>query len=601
MNFRSLPRATKWPTLAGLSLGVFLAALDQTVVSTVGPLIEKQLQFTPQSYPWMTTAYLLGSTVPVPLYGQLSVRFGRKAVFLAGLTIFWLASVLCGLSQSAEQFIAARVLQGVGSAALYTTAFTALADLFESQERSRSVALLSGVLAMATVVGPLLGGFAADADGWRWVFFLNLPVGLIAGTIISIKMPTLKPNLWARTQVDAVGALLLAFGVVPLLLVASLGRNERDVTPGSFAWTSVPSLMLLGLVLVFLTLFLFWQTRVAHPLIDLTALRTRATAVSLAASFLLATVFLAPLLFLPLFLLNVTQVSHTISGLTVTPLVAGLVAGNVLTGYILSKSDRLRRMLTCTLAWLLAALLWMAWTLSVNSSQGLLTLQMFAVGVGLGPAIPLYTLAVQRTVAVEAVSMATATITFVRQLGGTLGVALLGSLFASELSSRLQQDFEAVARTAPQPLAEQLRASGLVELGKARSQQEAMQRFDEKALFATLHQRLETARDVSRRALDGERLARLAVQNSAFAPQWLIDALDDDDLVADPPRVERLKGRLYAELAELETMSTDAVGRAVSFGKMSMTEVLRRLLWRCSLISLGALLLTRLLPRSFVR
>ncbi len=512
---------TVW-TLLGLGVGLFLAGLDQTVVATVGPLIQSELQFSAQRYVWMTTAYLLGSTVPVPLYGQLSTRWGRKAVFLFGLVLFVVASCWCGLAGSPWSLVAARAVQGVGSAALFTTAVTSVADLFAPQQRPKYVAWLSAVVAVSSVAGPLLGGFAADHGSWRWVFWVNLPLGAMSVLLCLWKMPNLRPPSGQRMPIDWLGVWWLSVSVIPLLLWASLGRNETQSGQFGFAWASFTSFFLLAGSSVAAVLYVrsTWQSE--NPLIDLKALASARAMVALVASFCLASLFLAPLVFLPLFMVYVRGVTHVASGLTVTPLVLGVVLGNVVSGQVVARFKVYRPMMIAALVVLVSAFTWLSVTLSVDGSTAEVTAQMLLLGFGFGPALPLYTLVVQESVKPSQVSMATATVTFVRQLGGTLGIALLGSLFASDLSMRLKNDVEDTVNSLPAEVSKRLGSSQWLQRGFEETEGATALRIDPEAYQATAARKLDAAAAVARRALAGEWLAGVAIQNSGLADEWLI-------------------------------------------------------------------------------
>jgi MFS family permease len=226
MALPELTTAQKAFTMLGALLGMLLAALDQTIVATAGPDIQKSLAIPAGLYVWITTSYLVASTVLVPIYGKLSDLYGRKRILLAAIGIFLTGSLACGLSRTAEQLIAARVVQGLGSAGLFTSAFAVVADLFPPAERGKWQGLFGAVWGVSSVVGPLAGGFITDTFGWNWTFFVNLPIGGVAIFLIVARMPALRRTLAARPKLDIAGALALAVAAVPLLLALSLGHAE---------------------------------------------------------------------------------------------------------------------------------------------------------------------------------------------------------------------------------------------------------------------------------------------------------------------------------------------------------------------------------------
>ena len=273
-----LTSSQKRQALVGMLLAMFLSALDQTVVSTAGPDMQRTLDIDASLYTWITTGYLVSSTVLVPVYGKLSDLYGRKRIVVFGVGLFLVASGLCGLSQTTGQLIFFRVLQGAGSASIFTSAFAVVADLFPPSERGRYTGLFGAVFGISSLVGPLLGGFITDSFGWHWVFFINLPIGAVALTFILLRMPPLQPRLEVRPRIDVLGAVLLAVGVVPLLVALTFGRFE--VLPGAFGylWTDWHILTPLAVSALGLISFGWWQLRAPEPLVDLRLFKRPAVA-----------------------------------------------------------------------------------------------------------------------------------------------------------------------------------------------------------------------------------------------------------------------------------------------------------------------------------
>jgi EmrB/QacA subfamily drug resistance transporter len=449
-------RAQKGFTLLGAMLGMLLAALDQTIVATAGPAIQTDLRMPASLYPWLTTSYLVASTAMVPLWGKLSDLFGRRTILVAGILVFLGGSFLCGVAWGTVPLILFRAVQGLGSAALFTSAFAVVADLFPPTERGKYQGLFGGVFGLSSVVGPLVGGFITDHLGWHWVFYINLPVGAVALAVIFLRMPALRRHVAERPRLDLAGAACLVLAVVPLLLALSLGRSH--VAPGEpgFAWGSWQVLGLFALSAACAVLFVLVERHVAEPLLDLKLFKDRTFALGNAAVFVIGAGFLSAVTFLPLFMVNVVGLSATRSGLTLLPLTLGVVAGNVLAGQFVSRLGHYRRLMLGSLVLLCVGFTVMAFTLSPGSTQATLTVKMVLMGLGLGPSFPLYTLAIQNAVPPRQIGVATSMATFFRQLGSTVGVALAGLAFATTLSGEMRERTEPVAREVPAEPREQL-------------------------------------------------------------------------------------------------------------------------------------------------
>ncbi|HZA51582.1 MAG TPA: MFS transporter, partial [Myxococcaceae bacterium] len=281
-------------------LGLLLAALDQTIVATAGPAIQVDLGLEPSHYPWLTTAYMVASTVMMPIYGKLSDLFGRRRILMIGIGVFLLGSLLCGIARSPLQLILSRGVQGLGTAALFTSAFAVIADLFEPAERGKYQGLLSSMFALSSVIGPLIGGFITDVFGWHWVFFVNLPLGALALAVIAWKMPALRSRIERRPRIDFAGAGALVLAVVPFLLALSLGRGSDSPSDSGWPWGSWPIAGLFAASAIGAVAFLLVERHAAEPLIDLRLFRNRTFAVGNAASFVLGATFFGAIVFLPL-------------------------------------------------------------------------------------------------------------------------------------------------------------------------------------------------------------------------------------------------------------------------------------------------------------
>jgi EmrB/QacA subfamily drug resistance transporter len=432
----SLPRRDKMYTLAGAMLGLLLASLDQTVVATAGPAIQRDFHVPPALYAWITTAYIVANVVMVPVWGKLSDIVGRKQVILTGIGVFLAGSFLCGLAWNTWSLIGFRFVQGLGAASLFTSAFSVIADLFPPRERAKFGALISATFGVSSVLGPVLGGAITDALSWHWVFFINLPVGAVAITLIVTKMPVLRRD-GPKGSIDWAGVALLMVAVIPLLVALSFGRTI--VLPGQpgMLWTSPVILGLFGLA--FVGCVAFWRTemRVADPIVDFRMYRERTFGVVNLVSFILGTSFLAGPTFVPLFLVNVRSVSATAAGVAMLPLTFGIVIGSALGGQLAARVTHTRRLIAASQMLLSASFAVFALVLTPETPVRWISTMLFFVGLGMGPTLPLLTLAVQNAVPIHRIGMATAGVTFARGLGQAVGLGVLGSVFAATVGAAL--------------------------------------------------------------------------------------------------------------------------------------------------------------------
>ena len=440
----ALTHHERMAALAGVILALLLAGLDQTIVSTAGPAIQRDLRIPAALYAWITTSYLVASTVMVPIWGKLSDIFGRKPVLLAGVGLFLFGSLLCGLAPTAFLLIAFRAVQGLGAAALFTSVFAVIADLFPPAERGRYTGLISGVWGLSSVVGPLVGGFITDTVGWHWIFFVNLPIGAVALWFIITKMPRFGARGGERAPLDLAGAAWLVTAVVPLLLALSLGRTDPRAGDGGWGWGSWQIVGMFALAAVGAAAFVRTERRAADPLLHLELFQSRVIGLSTLAAFILGAAFLAAVVFLPLYLVNVTGVSATRAGLTMMPLTLGMVAGSVVSGQIVARIGRYKRLLVGSVALLMAGYAVMGFTLTPESTAGEVTLKMIFVGIGMGPSMPLYTLIAQNGARLPQLGVVTAAVTFSRSLGQVIGVAVFGTVFAAALTGAVGREVQGV-------------------------------------------------------------------------------------------------------------------------------------------------------------
>ncbi len=415
-----------WTVFGALMLGMFLAALDQTIVSTALPTIVGDLGGL-DHLSWVVTSYLLASTVSTPLYGKLGDIVGRKPVFMAAILIFLAGSMLAGLSQSMTELIGFRALQGIGAGGLMVGAQAIIGDIVPPRERGRYMGLIGSVFAVASVAGPLLGGFFVDNLSWRWVFYVNMPVGALAIVIVATRLHLHTPHRSHR--VDYFGAALLSGGVGALITLTTWGGSQ-------YAWGSptIVGLSIAGVAL--LALFIWWEGRAPEPILPLGLFRSSVFSVANAMGFTIGMAMFGAIIFLPLFLQIVYGASPTSSGLRMLPLMAGLLVAAIASGRAISRIGRYRIFPIAGTATLVVGMYLLS-LLGVSTASWLASVYMLVVGVGIGLVMQVLVLVVQNDVRAEDIGVATSTATFFRSVGGAFGVAIFGTIFATRLADNL--------------------------------------------------------------------------------------------------------------------------------------------------------------------
>ena len=415
-----------WTVFGALMLGMFLAALDQTIVSTALPTIVGDLGGL-SHLSWVVTSYLLASTVSTPIYGKLGDMLGRKPVFLAAIVIFLAGSMLAGLSQSMVELIGFRALQGIGAGGLMVGAQAIIADIVPPRERGRYIGLIGSVVAVASVAGPLLGGFLVDNLSWRWVFYVNMPVGALAVVIVITRLHLRTPTV--RHRIDVLGATLLSGGVAALTLLTTWGGNQ-------YTWGS-PTIVLLAIAgVALLAVFLWWETRAAEPIVPLSLFRSSVFSVANTIGFAVGMAMFGAIVFLPVFLQLVYGASPTSSGLRMLPLMFGLLTAAIASGRAISRIGRYKAFPIAGTAVLVVGMYLLS-LLRVGTAPWVASLYMLVVGVGIGLVMQVLVLVVQNDARPEEIGVATSTATFFRSVGGSFGVAIFGTIFASRLASQL--------------------------------------------------------------------------------------------------------------------------------------------------------------------
>ncbi len=431
---RPLARRQVLLVFSGLMLGMLLAALDQTIVATALPTIVGELGGL-EHLSWVVTAYLLASTAATPLWGKLGDLYGRKGIFQAAIVIFLVGSALCGLSQSMWQLILFRGLQGLGGGGLIVTAQGIIADVVSPRERGRYQGIFGSVYGVTSVAGPLLGGFFVDNFTWRWVFYVNLPIGVIALVVTMLTLPAAAQRL--QHAIDYVGTALLAAATTCLILLTTLGGT-------TYPWASPPIVGFAVAGAVLLVVFVAVERRAAEPVLPLSLFRCGVFTLASAIGFVVGFALLGSTTFLPLFLQVVQGVSPTNSGLRMLPLMGGVLVTSIGSGQLISRWGRYKVFPVVGTA-TMAVGLYLLSRMDNQTSPLVTSLYMLVLGLGLGMVMQVLVIAVQNAVAYEDLGAATSGATFFRSIGSAFGVAVFGAIFANLLSANLLAALPAVA------------------------------------------------------------------------------------------------------------------------------------------------------------
>ena len=420
----------KTKVMIGVLLSMLLAALDQTIIATAMPKIAGEFNSL-ENLSWIFTAYMLASTVSVPIYGKLSDLYGRKMFFIGGIIIFLVGSVLSGMSQNMTELIIFRALQGLGAGAIMVNAFAIIGDLFSPRERGKWQGIIGGVFALSSVIGPVLGGFLTDHISWRWTFYINIPLGMIALAVIWRFMPKIVSNL-KKKSIDYIGATSLALFLTPLLLISVWGGNQ-------YAWSSAQILGLGAVMSLSLAVFIIAERKAEEPIVPLGLFRNRIFLVSILISFLSAIGMFGAIFYIPLFAQTVLGFSAIDSGTVLTPLTLSIVFSSIISGQIISRTGKYKWLAVFGMFVSMIATFWLS-RLTPSVTQTGLFIRMIFTGIGLGIAMPIFNIVVQNAFEHSKLGVVTASLQLFRSIGGTIGVAVMGSIVNHALASQVASD-----------------------------------------------------------------------------------------------------------------------------------------------------------------
>jgi EmrB/QacA subfamily drug resistance transporter len=413
---------------AGLLVSMLLSSLDQTIFSTALPTIVGELHGVNHML-WVTTAYLVAATIMMPIYGKLGDLIGRKGLFIGALTVFLVGSVVGGLAQDMTWLIVARAIQGVGGGGLMILSQAIIADVVPVRERSKYMGVMGAVFGISSVAGPLLGGWFTESIGWRWAFWINIPLGIAAIALAAVFLRL--PRHDTRVRFDVWGTITMAIAVTSIILVASWGGTEYE-------WGSATISTLIVLAVVFSAAFVLAEHRAAEPLIPLAVFRNRNFVLATAAGLFIGVAMFGAIAYLPTYLQMVAGVDATTSGLLMIPMIVGLMTTALTTGQLAARTGRYKWMPIASMI-VLGIGLWLLSTLTPTTALWVLLAYLFVLGAGVGLAMQILVLVVQNSFPDRQVGTATAANNFFREIGASLGGAVVGALFTSRLTDLLAE------------------------------------------------------------------------------------------------------------------------------------------------------------------
>jgi EmrB/QacA subfamily drug resistance transporter len=448
-----LSQRRKMEILFAILLGIFLSALDQTIVGTALPRIVAELRGSNELYTWVVTIYLLTATITGVFYGKLSDLYGRRLMLLIGVTIFLAGSALSGISWNMESLILFRGIQGVGAGALFPISLAVIGDLFTPAERGKYQGLFGAIFGLSSIIGPLLGGWLTEHVSWHWIFYVNLPIGAVTLYIIYKYLPTVRGQ-GSHRSLDYLGAAVFTAAVAALMI--GLTNKASD------DWTSFWVGGLIGISVVLGLVFLFIESRAAEPIIPLDLFRNRGYSVTILSVFLAGIGFFGSIIFLPRWFQFVKGVDPTESGLQILALLAGVILSSIVSGILVSRSGRYKLLAIVSLSTMGIGILLLT-GLRAETELPILWSWMFITGLGIGPTLSVFTIVIQSVVPFEKLGVATGSLTFFRQIGGSVGLAIVGTIFGQSFADKLVPQLQAAGvppTVAAQVAAQAARGSG---------------------------------------------------------------------------------------------------------------------------------------------
>jgi EmrB/QacA subfamily drug resistance transporter len=433
-----LPHRTKMEILFAVLLGLFLGALDQTITGPALPTVVTELGGN-EFYVWAVTIYLLTSTVSIPFWGKLSDIYGRKPIFMIGIVIFLIGSALSGLSQDMTQLILFRGLQGVGAGSIFPVALAVIGDLFTPADRARYQGLFGAVFGIAFIVGPLVGGFLTEQVSWHWIFYVNVPIGLISLYFIWRLLPTVKTPKATR-NFDIIGGTIFT-AAVSFLLVGLTNKQTgewMDPTVGGF----------IAIALIGMVLFILAEARAKEPIVPLHLFRNRTYSTSMVATFFASFAFFGAIIFLPRWFQFVHGFTPTWSGLAALPLMVGLIGSSIAAGFYVARTGRYKWLTVGAIVLMGIATLLMT-QLRADTPLPIVWSWMLLAGIGVGPTFAVFTIIVQNAVPFQFLGVATSNLTFFRQIGGSVALAIVGTIFGTSFRQELVPQLTAAGVPAP--------------------------------------------------------------------------------------------------------------------------------------------------------